>query len=333
MLISLNKVLFLVSSAISFSIEKDTIMDKWYLVIDNDAGGDDALGIFLAVLFEKHYNGPQLIGLTTVHGNAEEENVYINNQRVLKLAKRQDVPIYRGSNTSIVFKPPPAFYYGADGLGELEEELANLVPANKKNAVDALLDLSREYNGKLIVVTTGPVTNVGFAVKRDPDFLSRLKHLYVAAGHIYSEEYPKGEFNARSDAEAYRLITENATPDKVTVFPFSQVKTSLNISKEWRVNTFGALQSEIVKAQNMYERISLTKNDRWHALDPAAVAIALKPDLVREYKYSQNDILLEGDKRGINKNTFVDKDEANVRVVFSVKEDDYKTFLLDLFSK
>lgn len=27
------------------------------IIIDNDAGGDDAMAIFLALLYEKHFNG------------------------------------------------------------------------------------------------------------------------------------------------------------------------------------------------------------------------------------------------------------------------------------
>lgn len=34
-------------------------------VIDNDAGGDDAMAIFLALLYEKHYNGFVIFFLLT----------------------------------------------------------------------------------------------------------------------------------------------------------------------------------------------------------------------------------------------------------------------------
>lgn len=41
-----------------------------------------------------YYFRPQLIGLTTANGNTKEDNVYLNNQKILSLANRQDVSIY-----------------------------------------------------------------------------------------------------------------------------------------------------------------------------------------------------------------------------------------------
>lgn len=44
------------------------------------------------------------------------------------------------------------------------------------------------------------------------------------------ERHPDAEFNVRMDPEAYHIIAQHATPDKVTILPFSQVKDHLNIS-------------------------------------------------------------------------------------------------------
>lgn len=45
---------------------------------------------------------------------------------------------------------------------------------------------------------------------------------------------------------------------------------------------------------NKYERLALNKSDRWQTLDPAVIAIAIKEDLVEEYIYSKNNIILHG---------------------------------------
>ncbi|CAH0600228.1 unnamed protein product [Chrysodeixis includens] len=305
--------------------------DKPKFIIDNDAGGDDAMAIFLSLLYEKHFDGPELLALTTGNGNTIEDNVCINNQRILKVAKRQDVPIYRGSKASLVNTPAVTDYYGKDGLGDTGDEYPDLVPARPEHAVSALLDYSKKYEGNLTVITIGTLTNVALAIRLDPDFLSRLTHLYVGAGHIHSETSPGPEFNAQMDVEAYHVMAQNATPDKVTLFPFSQAKQYLNFSKEWRNDVLGSIDTEIIKAQNKFERVSMTKEERWQALDPAVIALFLKPELVQEYKYSKNDITLCGDNRGINTNEFVEKDKANVRIAYSVKAEEYKQFLLDVF--
>ncbi|XP_041973606.1 inosine-uridine preferring nucleoside hydrolase-like isoform X2 [Aricia agestis] len=301
------------------------------LVIDNDAGGDDAMAIFLALLYEKHYNGPKLIGLTTVNGNTNEDNVCLNNQRVLKIIKRQDVPIYRGSKSSLVRTPDAGHYYGKDGLGDSGKYLDGLKPAHTKNAVEALIDLSKEHKDQLTVVTLGALTNVALAIKLDPDFLSRIAHLYVGAGHIHNDSWPKAEFNAHMDVEAYHVVAAHATPDRVTFLPFSQVQQHCNFTVEWRKDVLGAIPTDIMRAQNLFEQVSLASQESWQALDPAAVAAAINPSLVDEFKFSRHDIVTCGEKRGITTNEFLEKENANARIVYSYKTEKYKQFLLDIF--
>ncbi|XP_053601169.1 uncharacterized protein LOC128669936 isoform X2 [Plodia interpunctella] len=308
-------------------------MEKTHkIIIDNDAGGDDAMAIFLALLYEKHYNGPKLIALTTGNGNTDEDKVFINNQRILKVAKRQDVPIYRGSKSSLVKTPKVGFYYGHDGLGDIGEELTDLVPAQTENAVNALVKLSEIHKDELSVITIGTLTNVALAMKLDPGFIDRIGHLYIGAGFIRDEENNEAEFNAHMDVEAYQVVVQNAKPDKVTFVPFSQVKKHLNLSREWRETVLGAIDTDIIRHQNLYEQVSLKVSDRWQALDPAVVAAVVKQDLVDEYKYSKHGIILCGDKRGFNTNTFVSKNDANARIIYSLREEEYKQFLLDVFN-
>lgn len=42
-------------------------------------------------------------------------------------------------------------------------------------------------SGQLTVITIGSLSNVALAVSLDPNFIGRLKHLYVGAGHIHSK--------------------------------------------------------------------------------------------------------------------------------------------------
>ncbi|XP_023955104.2 uncharacterized protein LOC112058469 isoform X2 [Bicyclus anynana] len=306
------------------------------VIIDNDAGGDDAMAIFLALLYEKHYNGPKIIGLTTGNGNTNEDNVCRNNQRILQVAKRQDVPIYRGSKESMVTTPATVAYYGIDGMGDVDEVVTGLVEPKELGAIEALIELSKTHEGQLTVITLGTLTNVAMALKLDPNFINRLSQLYIAAGHVHAEDLQvltAPEFNAHMDVEAYHVVLQHATPDKVTIFPFSQTIRYLSFSREWREDVLGAIDTDIIRAQNKYEQVALKKNVEWQALDPAAVAIALNPELVEEYKYSKNGITLCGSQRGMNTNEFVDKKDANVRVAYNVNKEKYQQFLLDIFAR
>ncbi|KAL4718882.1 hypothetical protein ACJJTC_010882 [Scirpophaga incertulas] len=272
---------------------KNNERDRAKLVIDNDAGGDDAMAIIMALLYEKYYYGPKLIALTTVNGNTLEENVYRNNQRILKVANRQDVPIYRGSKSALVITPDTNEYFGKDGMGDTGDEYTSeLVPARTTGAVNALIELSKEHEGTLTVVALGALTNIALAIKMDPDFLGRLKHLYVAAGNINDETNTEAEFNAHMDVESYHVVASNANPEKVTFIPFSQVPTHL--TREWREKVLGGIETDIMKALNKFERVALEQSKQWLSLDPAAVAIVLDENLVDNFRYSNNSISLCG---------------------------------------
>lgn len=56
----------------------------------------------------------------------------------------------------------------------------------------------------------------------------------------------------------------------------------------------GAIDTDIMKAQNNFERVSLAMSDRWQSLDPAMVAMVINPNLIEEYRYAKNDIILCG---------------------------------------
>ncbi|KOB70944.1 Salivary purine nucleosidase [Operophtera brumata] len=142
----------------------------------------------------------------------------------------------------------------------------------------------------LTVVTIGPLTNVALAIAMDPDFLSRINHLYIGAGHIHSAANPDTEFNARMDAEAYHIVMKHATPDKVTMLPFSQAKQYLTYSKFEKVAMqkeadWSALDPATVAMflrQDLFEKVAMQKEADWSALDPATVAMFLRQDLVEE---------------------------------------------------
>lgn len=65
---------------------------------------------------------------------------------------------------------------------------------------------------------------------------------------ILGDQHPEAEFNAHMDVEAYNVLIQNATPDKVTVVPFSQIYDSLNID-------LVSVWNEINNSQNVYVNI------------------------------------------------------------------------------
>ncbi|CAH0698763.1 unnamed protein product [Spodoptera exigua] len=311
--------------------EASPVNSRKKLVIDHDGGADDAIAITMSLLNEKYFDGPVLVALTTTFGNVNLTQAIINSDRFLALCDRRDIPIYSGAHKALVSDMESDYFYGMDGLGDTGYESPLTIDIEKEPAAVALLELSKKYEGELIVVAIGPVTNIALAARLDPEFIPRLSQLYVGAGHIHNELHSEPEFNAAMDPEAYHIVADSAAADKVTFVPFSQVYSSLNISLDWRKNVLGKVNTPIMESLNMFERISITKEVSWTQLDPAVAAIALNNDIVEEFKYSNNSIILEGEGRGLNTNDF-SSSEPNTRLVYKANVERYKKFLLDVYS-
>ncbi|XP_035429924.2 inosine-uridine preferring nucleoside hydrolase-like isoform X1 [Spodoptera frugiperda] len=311
--------------------EASPVSSRKKLVIDHDGGADDAFAVTLSLLNEKYFDGPELVALTTTNGNVNLTQSIINSHRFLALCDRQDIPIYSGAHKALVADMVSDNFYGMDGLGDTGYEAPLTIEIGKKPAAMALIELSEKYEGELIVVAIGPVTNIALAARLDPDFIGRLSQLYVGAGHIYSETHTEPEFNAAMDPEAYYIMADSAAAAKVTVVPFSQVYNSLNVSSEWRKNVLGEIDTPIMEALNSFERISFSKEVSWTQLDPAVASIALHNEIVDEFRYSNNSIILEGESRGINTNDF-SSSEPNTRLVYKGNIEQYQKFLFDVYS-
>jgi inosine-uridine nucleoside N-ribohydrolase len=68
-------------------------LDTGNLIIDTDAGVDDAVALFLALGYEaKQLNSTiRIMAITCVFGNTDVNNVALNVLKVLKTANRLDV--------------------------------------------------------------------------------------------------------------------------------------------------------------------------------------------------------------------------------------------------
>ena len=84
------------------------------VVIDTDPGIDDAMAIFFALA------SPELevLGLTTVFGNAHTELCTTNALRLLDIAGRSDIPVAEGAwrPLAMEYRGPVAFVHG-DEIG------------------------------------------------------------------------------------------------------------------------------------------------------------------------------------------------------------------------
>ena len=174
------------------------------LILDVDTGIDDAFGLLYALAAPD----VRLIGVAAVAGNVRLAKAARNTRAVLALARRPEIPVWEGASAPLLGHVADASdIHGDSGLGRaVLPEPPPSAPA--PHAVDALIDAAREHDGRLVLVATGPLTNIALAVARDPDLPRRLARLVVMGGAftVGGNVTASAEFNIWHDPEAARMV-------------------------------------------------------------------------------------------------------------------------------
>jgi inosine-uridine nucleoside N-ribohydrolase len=176
------------------------------IVMDCDPGYDDAIAILLALASPE----VEVRAITTVAGNQTLEKTTRNALRVLELAGRTDIPVAAGANRPLSRRLRTA----AEVHGETGLDGPHLPPLRARpveaNAADLLNDV---IEAGVILVPTGPLTNVALLLERHPDVRDRLDSI-VWMGGAWGEGNvtPAAEFNAFVDPEAAAAVFASGIP-------------------------------------------------------------------------------------------------------------------------
>lgn len=191
------------------------------VVIDTDAGVDDALAIILAL------RSPELRveAITTVSGNVHVDLCTENVLRVLDVldlakppfvAKGEADPLVK----SLVTAPE---VHGVDGLGGLHclmEKAGVLKYARptrtpvSQPAYELLASLAEEYEGDIILITIGPLTNVAKAILEHPTRMMGYSEVISMGGafRVYGNTTSVAEFNVFVDPHAAQVVLDSGIP-------------------------------------------------------------------------------------------------------------------------
>jgi inosine-uridine nucleoside N-ribohydrolase len=171
------------------------------IILDCDPGHDDAIALLLAVASPE----VELVGVTTVAGNQTLDKTTNNALRVLEFAGRDDIPVYAGADRPFIrAQDVAAHVHGESGLDgpDLPQPRNS---AQAEHAVDYLARAIREREGKVTLVPTGPLTNIGLLFALHPDALpERIVLMGGAIGE--GNRTPAAEFNIWADPEAAQRV-------------------------------------------------------------------------------------------------------------------------------
>ncbi|MBJ6981467.1 nucleoside hydrolase [Luteimonas sp. MC1572] len=265
--------------------------DRIPLLIDTDPGVDDALALLMAL----RDTGHDVLGLAIVAGNVGLRHTVANALKLCEIAGREDVPVFAGCDRPLLHAAPDAAYvHGVDGFGDV-----GYVPATRgvepEHAVQAILRLSHEHAGRLLLVMLGPLTNLALALRLDPTLPERIGRLVVMGGAVTARGNitPSAEFNVYFDPEAARIVFE-AFP----AFDLADWEATVAHGMHHR-NVDGWLAAPGPVAA-FYEAISRHtrlwsedgRGELWHAADALAMAMALSPQGVLQAESRPIDVVL-----------------------------------------
>lgn len=254
------------------------------LLIDTDPGVDDALALLMAFDSPHH----DVVALTIAAGNVGLVHTVANALKLCEVAG-VDIPVYAGCDAPLLHPSPDASYvHGRDGFGDIGYVPASR-PAEAEHAALAMIRLSHEHAGCLVVCMLGPLTNLAVALKLDPTLPQRVGRIVVMGGAVTGQgnTTPMAEFNIGFDPEAAHLVFD----------AFAQAGKIVEVADWEAVIRHGFLHTDVERwlqadhpRAQFYEAISRKtrewseglRGEHWHAADALAMAMLVAPEGIRE---------------------------------------------------
>ncbi len=179
------------------------------VIIDCDPGHDDALAIALALASPE----VEVLGITTIGGNAPLAATTRNAGRVLALLGRADVPVAAGLsqplNRPLETAPQVHGVSGLDGA-DLPEPVAAPRP---EGALEFLRHTLLAAPAPVTLVPTGPLTNIGLLLRTYPEVAPKIGRISLMGGAMRAGNWtPAAEFNIWVDPEAARVVFRSGLP-------------------------------------------------------------------------------------------------------------------------
>lgn len=186
------------------------------VIFDTDPGVDDAM----ALLYLHRHPGIDLVGVTTVFGNAPIE-ITTRNAQFLHQKWNIEAPIAKGAGRAYDDGRDAAHFapvvHGEDGLGNIGVPLEVDHPLDARPAAQFIIDTVRADPGNVTLVAVGRMTNLALALKADPEIAGLVKEVVIMGGafDVNGNVTPAAEANIHGDPEAADVVF--AAPWKVTI--------------------------------------------------------------------------------------------------------------------
>jgi len=308
------------------------------LILDVDTGVDDALALLYAVASPE----VELITATSVMGNVSVEQATENTLAVLEVAGRPEVEVAQGAARPLARDHIPfPIVHGERGLGRAAPPPTTASPSDR-SAVEAIVGSARERPREVLLVATGPLTNIALALREEPELPQLLRGFALMGGAFArgGNVTPAAEANIWVDpAAAAEVFTgfSGADEERLPICVGLDI-TERAVMRRPDLDEVCAPAPEsplghlVEGATSFYMDFyaSVVGEDGCRLHDPLALAVAIDPSLVR---LETTRVEVETDGRWTMGETVADltgirgspwpvgwEPEANARVAFDVDE-------------
>ena len=257
------------------------------VIIDTDPGVDDLLAILLALKSPEL----QVDALTVVGGNCSLADATRNALRVLEIANRPDIPVYKGAARPLKGRYVYArYFHGPRGLtGRLPEP--RIAAVEDLNATDAIASRIESARTPVNLIALGPLTNVARLIQRHPNAAKRLSTVVVMGGavDVPGNVTPFAEFNTYSDPEAAEVVFQSDVNVRLI---------GLDVCNPVYLERGHAGQMTGVTGRVLRGWFDFhPEMDTMSLCDPLAIVAAFRPDLFT-FEQGPIGVVMDGEERG-----------------------------------
>ncbi len=254
------------------------------VLIDTDAGVDDALALVLAL------RSPEIRvhAVTTVAGNVDVRKCTRNVLALLHILRGEDgVPVAEGASKPLLRKLVTApEVHGRDGFGNARPAIRSTRRKEGEPARDVIVRLAQRFGRKLTIIALGPLTNIAIALKSHPHTMRNIGHLVSMGGafRVAGNTGPVAEFNYYVDPEAAHQVLNSGI--RITVVPLDITQQVVLMRRELErraARRANPISKTILRMTKLYMQYHLRTEGFFGGFlhDPLAVAAAVQPSLVQ----------------------------------------------------
>ena len=297
------------------------------IILDCDPGIDDALAIAFATASPEI----DLIGLTTVAGNVSLDKTTANALAVASFVGAKDVPVTPGCAAPLL---RPAVHagrvHGDSGLGG-----AVLPPpartAEDGHAIDYIIDTIGAASGEITLVATGPLTNIGLALRREPRLATWVRDFVIMGGSASRGNVNHAaEFNIWADPEAAAIVFGAGWTVRMIGLDVT-LRARATAAVQERMRSLGALGSQLLLPALALYRDSADTTGEPPVHDVCAIVSIADPS-VFAYTPARVQVETHGTlTSGMTVTDFSQSADHNTRVATGIDADRFWTTVLGAY--